>query len=116
MLDQSKSIFSGMIKVENEARFTDALQTNRNLLMSDEAEADSMPGLEISANEVKCSHGATTSRIDEQELFYLLSRGIKKKNAEKLIALGFFEEIVEEIGLDEQLELARNLITQKFVS
>ena len=116
LLDQSKSIFSGMIKVENEARFTDALQTNRNLLMSDEAEADSMPGLEISANEVKCSHGATTSRIDEQELFYLLSRGIKKKNAEKLIALGFFEEIVEKIGLDEQLELARNLITQKFVS
>ena len=105
-----------MIKVENEARFTDALQTNRNLLMNDEAEADSMPGLEISANEVKCSHGATTSRIDEQELFYLLSRGIKKKNAEKLIALGFFEEIVEKIGLDEQLELARNLITQKFVS
>ena len=116
LLNKSKSIFSGMIKVENKARCSDALQTNRNLLMSEEAVADSIPGLEISANEVKCSHGATTSRIDEQELFYLLSRGIKPNHAEKLIALGFFEEVVEKIVLEEQMEIARNLISQKFDS
>jgi Fe-S cluster assembly protein SufD len=114
LLNKSKSIFSGMIKVEKKARCSDALQTNRNLLMSEEAVADSIPGLEISANEVKCSHGATTSRIDEQELFYLLSRGIKPNHAEKLIALGFFEEVVEKIVLEEQMEIARNLISQKF--
>ena len=116
LLNNSKSIFSGMIKVEKKARFSDALQTNRNLLMSEDAVADSIPGLEISANEVKCSHGATTSRIDEQELFYLLSRGIKPNHAEKLIALGFFEEVVEKIVLQEQMQIARNLISQKFDS
>ena len=87
--DQSKAIFSGLIRVDPEAQHTNALQTNRNLLLSKEAEADSLPGLEILANDVRCTHGATTSRLNQEELFYLLSRGIKKKNAESLICLGF---------------------------
>ena len=116
LLDKSKSIFSGLIKVENEAQVTNAYQNNRNLLLSDEAEADSMPGLEILANEVKCSHGATTSKIDEQELFYLLSRGIPRSVAERLIVLGFFEEVVEKISPERQLELIREKIAQSFDS
>ena len=116
LLDKSKSIFSGLIKVENEAQVTNAYQNNRNLLLSDEAEADSMPGLEILANEVKCSHGATTSKIDEQELFYLLSRGIPRSVAERLIVLGFFEEVVEKISPERQLELIREKISQSFDS
>jgi Fe-S cluster assembly protein SufD len=84
--------------------------------LSDEAEADSMPGLEILANEVKCSHGATTSKIDEQELFYLLSRGIPRSVAERLIVLGFFEEVVEKISPERQLELIREKISQSFDS
>ena len=77
-----------MISVKPDAFKTNAYQTNRNLLLSN-AQANSLPGLEIMANDVKCSHGATTSRIDEQETFYLLSRGIPRNSAEKLIALGF---------------------------
>ena len=96
------------------AQNTDAYQTNRNLLLSAHAEADSLPGLEILANEVKCSHGATTSKIDEQELFYLLSRGIHRNVAEKLIVLGFFDEIIREAGTQESVELLRDEISHHF--
>ena len=73
-----------------------------------------MPGLEILANEVKCSHGATTSKIDDQELFYLLSRGISRSVAERLIVLGFFEEVLEKIEIEEQLDQARERIVRSF--
>jgi Fe-S cluster assembly protein SufD len=82
--------------------------------LSNEAEADSMPGLEILANEVKCSHGATTSKIDDQELFYLLSRGISRAVAERLIVLGFFEEVIEKIGVEEQIADVRDRIANSF--
>lgn len=101
LLNDSKSIFSGLIKVDPNAQNTDAFQTNRNLLLSSKAEADSLPGLEILANDVKCSHGATTSKIDEQELFYLLSRGIPRKISEKLIVLGFFDEIIRNVSNED---------------
>ena len=109
-----KSVFSGLIKVEPEAQNTDSFQTNRNLLLSPEAEADSLPGLEILANEVKCSHGATTSKIDEQELFYLQSRGMTKKQSEKLIVLGFFEEIIGQIKNETIIEELRNEVSNFF--
>ena len=96
------------------AQNTDSFQTNRNLLLSGDAEADSLPGLEILANEVKCSHGATTSKIDEQELFYLQSRGISKTLAEKLIILGFFEEIISKAGSDDLVQMLRELISDSF--
>ncbi len=114
LLDQAKSVFSGLIKVENEAGSTNAFQSNRNLLLSDTAKADSLPGLEILANDVKCSHGATTSKIDEQELFYLLSRGIPRSTAERLIVLGFFEEVIEKIRIEDQLESVRESISKSF--
>jgi Fe-S cluster assembly protein SufD len=114
LADQAKSVFSGLIKVENDAQNTNSYQTNRNLLLSDDSEADSMPGLEILANEVKCSHGATTSKIDDQELFYLLSRGISRSVAERLIVLGFFEEVIGKISVEEQLNEVRNSIADSF--
>jgi Fe-S cluster assembly protein SufD len=83
-------------------------------LLSKEAEADSLPGLEILANEVKCSHGATTSKIDEQELFYLQSRGISKSIAEKLIVLGFFEDIVAQARCPEIVESLRKEVSDSF--
>lgn len=112
--DTSKTIFSGLIKVEEEAQQTDAYQTNRNLLLSPTAEANSLPGLEILANDVKCSHGATTGQIDENELFYLLARGINKSTAQKLLVFGFFEEILEKISNEELAEYHRELVHQKF--
>jgi len=85
-------------------------------LLSPEAEADSLPGLEILANEVKCSHGATTSRIDPQELFYLHSRGIDKREAEKLIALGYLSESINKIDHKETRELALNSLSDSLSS
>jgi len=102
--------------VEEDAQHTDAYQTNRNLLLSSQAEADSLPGLEILANEVKCSHGATTSKIDPQELFYLKCRGIAESEAEKLIALGFLSQSIDTISDEQTRELALDQLAQSFDS
>ena len=101
--------------MEEEAQHTDAYQTNRNLLLSAKAEADSLPGLEILANEVKCSHGATTSRIDPQELFYLRSRGVPMAEAEKLIAVGFLRECLDGINHQETRERAFQTLENSFL-
>ena len=116
LFDESKSVFSGLIKVDPNAQNTDSFQTNRNLLLSSQSEADSLPGLEILANDVKCSHGATTSKIDDQELFYLQSRGISQKISEKLIVLGFFEEIISRTNSDQITDLLRNEVSNFFTN
>jgi len=94
----SRTTFSGLIRVEPGAHRTDAYQKVRNLLLSDDAEANSAPGLEIEANDVRCTHGATSGQIEQEELFYLLSRGISRKQAQKLIVLGFLNEVFERLG------------------
>lgn len=106
----SKSIFKGLIRVEPGAARTDAYQTNRNLLLSQNAEANSMPGLEILNDDVKCSHGATVGQIDAIQLFYMKQRGIPEKVAKKLLAFGFFEEVFERLGNSEiAVELERQV-------
>jgi Fe-S cluster assembly protein SufD len=102
LYDQSRTIFSGLIKVEPGAHRTDAYQKVRNLLLSDEAEANSMPGLEILADEVRCTHGATSGQVEPEELFYLKSRGINDLAAKQLVARGFLNEVVDRLP-DEQL-------------
>ena len=114
LMGESKTIFSGLIKVDETAQQTDAYQTNRNLLLNSSAEANSLPGLEIEANDVKCSHGATTSEIDEEEIFYMLARGIPKPVAQELVVYGFFEEIIDRIADDTLAESARQMIRNKF--
>jgi Fe-S cluster assembly protein SufD len=94
LYDTAKTIFSGLIRVGPQAHETDAYQKVRNLVLSDEAEANSMPGLEILADKVRCSHGATTGEIHPEELFYLQSRGIPKKTALGLITFGFLNEVL----------------------
>ncbi len=116
LLDDSHTIFSGMILVEPEGQQTDAYQTNRNLLLSPTAEASSLPGLEIEANDVKCSHGATTGQIDEEQLFYLMARGMPKKIAHQLLVFGFFEEIIEKVDNDELKDNLRTLVQGKFTN
>ena len=98
LFDTARSIFSGLIFVEEGAHFTDAYQKCRNLLLSDHAEANSMPGLEINADQVKCSHGSTSGPISGEELFYLESRGIDELKARELITFGFLNEAIERIG------------------
>lgn len=112
--DRSRTTFGGLIRVEPHAHFTDAYQTVRNLLLSDEAEANSMPGLEILADNVKCSHGATAGQIDEEELFYLLARGIPKPVAQHLLVAGFLDEVVQRLGHPAIGELLHDLIEAKF--
>ncbi len=102
--DQARTIFSGMIRVAPLAQHTDAYQANNNLLLSDEAEANALPGLEIQANEVRCSHGATTSQIDPEELFYLRSRGLTPQAAQDLIVQGIVDGMIKESMVAEELK------------
>jgi Fe-S cluster assembly protein SufD len=112
--DRARSTFGGLIRVEPHAHFTDAYQTVRNLLLSDDAEANSMPGLEILADNVKCSHGATSGQIDEDEMFYLLSRGIPAPVVKQLLVSGFLNEVVDRLDHKEITGLVHDLIEQKF--
>ncbi|MES2692450.1 MAG: Fe-S cluster assembly protein SufD [Verrucomicrobiota bacterium] len=112
--DQSKTVFSGLIVVDPDAQKTDAYQSNRNLMLSDEAEACSLPGLEIQANDVRCTHGATSSRIDPEQEFYLQSRGIAKAAADELLTFGFFEEALAKLASEPLHDALRELIQTKF--
>ena len=114
LYDDSRSIFSGLIFVDKEAHHTDAYQTCRNLLMSDTCEANSMPGLEINADQVKCSHGSTSSQVSDEEIFYLRARGIDPVNARLLIARGFSVDVVERLKNAEVESLVLRFIDEKF--
>ncbi|HTB62126.1 MAG TPA: Fe-S cluster assembly protein SufD [Opitutales bacterium] len=114
LLNDSRTIFAGMIRVEPNAEETDAYQQNRNLLLNPTAEADSLPGLEIQNQNVRCTHGATTSRLDPEELFYLRSRGVPKNVAYQLLVFGFFEEIIQKVENEALAELLRKLAREKF--
>ncbi len=114
LYDRARSIFSGLIHVFENAHFTDAYQTCRNLINSEEAEASSMPGLEINADQVKCSHGSTSSPVSDEELFYLKARGIPDTEARRLIVLGFVSAAVSRIE-DESIEtMIRERMEEKF--
>jgi Fe-S cluster assembly protein SufD len=97
--DHARAVWRGMIRVEPEAQKTNAYQENRNLLLSNQAHADSIPGLEIMANDVRCTHGATIGQVDREQLFYLMSRGLSRSEAERLIVRGFFTDILNRINL-----------------
>lgn len=112
LLDAAKTIFSGLIVVDPDAQKTDAYQSNRNLMLSDDAEAHSLPGLEIQANDVRCTHGATTARIDADQLYYLQSRGIPAKQAHELLVFGFFEEVLDKLDHQEELHAALSSLIQ----
>lgn len=114
LLDSAKTIFSGLIIVEPDAQKTDAYQKNRNLMLSDTAEAHSLPGLEIRANDVRCSHGSTSARIDAEQEFYLKARGINSSDARRLLVAAFFEEVLNKLE-DEPLHAAlTDLIASQF--
>lgn len=108
--DASRNVFAGMIRVEEDAHGTDAFQSNRNLLLSEESESDSMPGLEILADGVRCSHGTATSFMDPEQIFYLLSRGIPKTEAERMIAFGFLHQATGKFGYSPIAEVLMDSI------
>ncbi|HAU67963.1 MAG TPA: Fe-S cluster assembly protein SufD [Gammaproteobacteria bacterium] len=108
--DSSRAVFRGRIVVAQDAQLTNADQTNNNLLLSDTAEADSKPQLEIYADDVKCSHGATVGQLDEKSLFYLNSRGINNESARALLTFAFANEVVERVKVDSIREELTQLI------
>lgn len=111
--DRSRSVWQGMIYVAPGAQKTDGYQANRNLTLSPQARADSIPGLEIMADDVRCTHGATVGKIDEEQLFYLLSRGIPRQEAIRLIVEGFFEPIMDRVPFGGVRQRFRLAIKQK---
>src|SRR5438034_3144247 len=98
--DEATSVWRGMIRVEKDAQKTNAYQENRNLLLSPKAHADSIPGLEILANDVRCTHGATVSPVNRDELFYAMARGLTRPDAERLIVRAFFQEVLDRVELE----------------
>ena len=111
--DKARSIYSGLIHARKVAQKTDAIQTNRNLLLSKDSRADSIPNLEIEANDLRCTHAATISPIDEEQLFYLRARGLTESDAKRAIVEGFFETVLERIPLEGIVERLRATISSK---
>lgn len=111
--DVSRSVYTGLIKIGPEARGTVAYQTNRNLTLSDGAWAESVPNLEILTNDVKCSHASTVGPIDEEQRFYLESRGIQPDIAERLVVLGFFDEVLAQLPVGSHADELRSRISAK---
>ncbi len=99
--DRSRIVWRGMIRVEPGAQKTDAYQKNDNLVLSENARADSIPGLEIEADDVRCTHGATAGRVDDEQVFYAMARGLTRKEAMHLIVEGFFATVLERVPSDE---------------
>ncbi len=112
--EDAHTVYSGLIHVRPNGAETDAYQTNRNLVLSDNARADSKPELEIENNDVRCSHAASVGQIDEDQIFYLESRGIPRDKAERLIVDGFFEEVAAKVEIPEVRDMVVKAIADRF--
>ena len=113
LVDQSRSVWQGMIYVAPEAQKTDGFQANRNLILSKKARADSIPGLEILADDVRCTHGATVGQLEDLPIYYLMTRGFPREEAERMMIDGFFAPIMERIPFDGVRERFRGMIEAK---
>ncbi len=113
LFDQSKGAFGGMVNVEAGARYTDARQSNRNLLASPEARMHAMPQLIINCDEVKASHGATTGQLDERALFYMRSRGIPEAEARMMLINAFMTDVLDHVQLEPLRERLRHLVDKR---
>ena len=98
LLDGSRAVFNGKVLIRKDAQQTDAQQLNNNLLLSENVEIDTKPQMEIDADDVKCAHGATVGQMDEDELFYLQSRGIRPEQAKTMLATGYMNEAIQQIS------------------
>ena len=99
--DEAVSVYSGLIKIRKDAQHSDAYQANRSLILSPKAKADSIPKLEIEANDVRCTHGATMGQVDADQLFYLQSRGFSLEDAQNTLVHGFFQPVIDRIALEQ---------------
>jgi Fe-S cluster assembly protein SufD len=116
LTDKAHAVFRGLIKVYPKAQRTDAYQTNRSLILSRQAEAIALPNLEIEADDVRCSHAATVGQLDEEELFYIMSRGISREMAERLVVFGFFGEVLDRLPMPGVVEELRQAIAERITA
>ncbi|WP_419165973.1 Fe-S cluster assembly protein SufD [Candidatus Palauibacter sp.] len=113
LTDAGSSVFRGLIRVDKGAQLTDAYQTNRNLLLSERSHASALPNLEIEADDVRCSHGATIGQVEAGQLFYLMSRGLTRRQAERLLVFGFFDEVLARLPMEGVRARVREAIEEK---
>lgn len=113
--DRSRSVYQGLIRIDREAQFSDAYQSIRHLTLSPKSRVDALPGLEILADNVRCTHGATTRPVDEEEIYYMATRGLPRKAAEELLIEAHIEPILAKIPNLELQQRCRNAVTQKLV-
>lgn len=111
--DKSHLVWRGMIKVDRDAQKTDGYQRNDNLMLSEEARADSIPGLEIEADDVRCTHGATAGRVDDEQIFYSRCRGLTRNEAVRMIVAGFFQQVFDRITIDSVREALGHAIGRR---
>jgi Fe-S cluster assembly protein SufD len=111
--DRARSVYSGLIRLRPSAQKADASQTNRNLVLTEGAGAESIPNLEIEANDVRCSHASTVGPIDEDQLYYLETRGIPPDEAERLIVLGFFDDVLDRLPVASLVSALRRTVIEK---
>jgi Fe-S cluster assembly protein SufD len=111
--DQSRIVWRGMIKVDPDARRTDGYQRNDCLILTEDARADSIPGLEIKHDDVRCTHGATVGRVDDEQIFYLQSRGLTRKEAVRTVVAGFFQQVFDRIQIESVREALGQAVGRK---
>lgn len=111
--DRARSVYMGSIRVDNVAQQTDAFQRNGNLLLSSKTRADSIPGLEIEANDVRCTHAATAAQVEEEYVFYLMARGLSRAQAERMIVQGFFQAVLNRVPVESVVHKLEQVIERK---
>ena len=113
LTEEAKALYNGLVRVNKNAVKCEGYQRSEIILLSDKAYAEAIPNLEIENNDVKCTHGATISQIDEDKLFYMTSRGINEKDAKKIIVEGFFEPIITNIDEEKLRKEVQNIISER---
>ncbi len=111
--DKSRTVWRGMIKVDPDAQRTDGYQRNDNLLLSATARADSIPGLEIEADDVRCTHGSTSGRVDDELIFYAQNRGFTRQEAIRMIVTGFFQQVFDRITIESVRDALAHAISRR---
>jgi Fe-S cluster assembly protein SufD len=111
--DTAQSVYSGLIRIRREAQKSVAFQTNRNLVLTEGADARSVPNLEIEADDVKCSHASTVGPVDDDQLYYLATRGVAPEEAERLIVLGFFDDVFDRLPVRSLVAPLRRSVVEK---
>lgn len=111
--DKARSVYMGVIKVFRNAQKTDAYQRNGNLILDSTARADSIPGLEIEADDVRCTHGATAAQVEDEYVFYLMARGLSRPQAERMIVQGFFQAVLDRVPVESVVRKLERVIERK---